>query len=305
MRLLASYLMRGRYQAALAVAACAALSLLLPPLAYLSGAGVGLVTLRHGAREGLLVTLIAAFALGLIAFISLGNPSPGLAFVLVVWLPVGLLAWVLRATHSLACMLMAAGLLGVALVVGMHLFIADPATWWHETLEITVRPALEQSGLMTDAKQMQRWLDEAGRIMTGLMAATMVLSLVFSLFIARWWQALLYNAGGFGREFRALRFNRGMALPALIALAFTLLGEGNSAQIAGELLTVALVLYTLQGLALAHWWVAKVGAHLAWLVALYGLILALPQASMLLALAGLASTWWNFPLGVADNKKQD
>ena len=44
--------MRGRFQAITVSAVCAALCLLLPPLSYISGAVIGLVTLRNGLLEG-------------------------------------------------------------------------------------------------------------------------------------------------------------------------------------------------------------------------------------------------------------
>src|SRR3990172_5831256 len=101
MRALAAYIMRSRYHAMAVVALCTALALFLPPLSYLSGAGVGLVALRHGPRQGLLVTLGAGLALGVLGAVLLGNPAPGVVFALIIGLPLCLLAWLLRSTRFL------------------------------------------------------------------------------------------------------------------------------------------------------------------------------------------------------------
>ncbi|MEW6353847.1 MAG: hypothetical protein AB1469_06080 [Pseudomonadota bacterium] len=288
MRALAAFIMRGRSQAVLVVAISAALSLFLPPLSYISGAGAALITLRHGAREGLFVTFAAALILGLVGAVTLGNPSPGLAFLAAVGLPLWLLGWVLRATVSLPLTLSVAALLGVMLILGLHVLVPDLTVWWRGLLDIVLKPALEQSGV-TDAAQ---WLDELARAMTALLASAMLLSWMLSLFIARWWQALLYNPGGFRREFHGLHLNRALAVPTLILLALALFVKGEIGVLAAEILAVMLVLYMMQGLALAHRTVAKRGAHVGWLVALYGLLtLALPQVGAVLAAMGFADTW--------------
>lgn len=293
MRSLASFIMRGPLQAGLAAAALAVLAFLLPPISYLSAAGVGLVTLRRGAQQGLMVLGIATAALGVGTYIFTGNSVLALAFTLTVWLPLWVLAGVLRATQSLEWTLILAALMGVLLIVVMHLSIADTETWWRELLE-RVRPLLEQSGMIGSPQDLNRLLGDAARIMTGLLAAALVLSLSVSLFIARWWQALLYNAGGFRREFHELYLSRGLAIPVLAALALAVASTGEPGLIGQEILTVALVLYLIQGLALAHRIAAKRGAHSAWLVALYGMLAVLPQISLLLAAVGFASTWMRF-----------
>ena len=308
MRALAAYLMRGRIQAIFVTATCAVLALLLPPLSYLSGAGVALVTLRLGSREGVLVMLGAGLALGLLAFAALGNPSPGIAYVLVIGLPLGLLGWILRSTQSLALTLSAAAGMGMLTVVGVHIFTSDTASWWLEILNAVVRPALEQAGARNDAQQITELLIELSQVLTGLLAAAMMLSLVISLLIGRWWQGMLYNPGGFRQEFHGLHISRVLTLPLLGVLAVSVLDKGLAGQIAAELLVVLLVLYMIQGLALAHRMAARFHAHVAWLIALYALLfVALPKVAIVLAAAGFAATWLNFqvPLKALDDKKQD
>lgn len=293
MRPLASFIMRGPPQAGLTAAALAVLAFLLPPISYLSAAAVGLVTLRLGAQQGLMVLAIATAALGLGTYFLAGHSVLALAFALAVWLPLWILAVTLRATQSLEWTLILAALFGVLFILGMHVSIPDTEAWWRELLE-KMRPLLEQSGLMGNPQELGRLLEDAAGVMTGLLAAALVLSLALSLFIARWWQALLYNVGGFRREFHELRLNRGLAIPVFAVFAVAVMGAGEAGQIGQEILTVALVLYLIQGLALAHRIAAERGVHIAWLAGMYGMLFALPQISLLLAAAGFAVTWMKF-----------
>jgi hypothetical protein len=121
-----------------------------------------------------------------------------------------------------------------------------------------------------------------------------VFSAVLGLLLARWWQSMLFNPGGFRAEFHALQLGKPLALGALVlALVSLLLADGIGA-LARDLVMVVLLLYMLQGLAIAHALVAARGASVWWLVAIYGLLaIALPQVIMVLAVAGLMDTWMN------------
>ena len=115
MRFLASFAMRGRAQAVVATVVLAVVSLPVPPLSVLSSAVIALVTLRRGQVEGLVVGGLAGLVSGLLAYLAAADPLPALAFVLLLWLPVLVVALVLRITRSLPSMMYAA--LAVGLVV--------------------------------------------------------------------------------------------------------------------------------------------------------------------------------------------
>lgn len=292
MKALAAYIMRGRMQAGGVVAACAALSLLLPPvtgpLAWVSAAGVGLVTLRAGAQQGVIILLGAGAVLALLGMLLSGSPLLGVAFALVLWLPVWALALTLSRTDSLAWVLGGVAVLGVLFVSAVHLWAGSPTEVWREALELSLRPALEQLGSLSDPAHMERMLNEMARVMTALLAISLMLSVSVGVLLARWWQGLLYNAGGFRREFHALRFARAFALPTVLLVLAALVTQGEGRQWLLEVVAVLALVYMFQGLALAHRTVAERNAHTAWLAALYGLlVLMLPQMMLLLALVGL------------------
>jgi hypothetical protein len=296
MRALAAFIMQGRLRAVLVAALSAVPGLILVPLQYLSGASVALVTLRAGPKDGLLVTVLAGLLVGLGGTLLLGNAvlGVGLASGLVggLWLPLWLMAWVLRRTISLPAALAAAGLLGAAFVIAVFLSVDDMEAFWGRVLDALRTLAGEQGNGALGGLKLN--LEDAARIATGAVAANMVLGLVLSLMLARWWQSLLYNPGGFRKEFHALRLGQGTALAVMGIFALTLVPGDNVSILASNLSFVAVVIYMVNGLALAHWAVASSGASAGWLAALYGLmVFALPYVAVLLAVVGLADSWAN------------
>ena len=149
-------------------------------------------------------------------------------------------------------------------------------------------PALAQHGM--DAAD---YVPDMARWMTALSVAALVFGVLLSLLLARAWQAGLYNPGGFGAEFRALRLGKRFALAALLIAALAAVPQiGAAAAVAADTLFTLLLVYLLQGLALAHALVRRLQAQRGWLIGLYVLLLvAAPQVMPLLALLGWVDAW--------------
>ena len=215
MRAFASYIMRGRFQAITVSAVCAALCLLFPPLSYISGAVIGLVTLRNGPLEGVFVIGGSVLLAGAFTAVMIRSPYPILVFAIVTWIPIWILAMVLRTRQSQGLALTVGVLVGALGVFALNVALDSPAAWWRELLDQAVLQTVKQSQLDVDAQTLDRLasaLDDVAPLMTGLVAAGTVFGLFFTLLLARWWHALLDNPGGFGREFRALRIDRRVGL---------------------------------------------------------------------------------------------
>ena len=227
---------------------------------------------------------------------ALGSPWLALGILLVFWAPIWTLAVVLRASRSLALTVQLAGLLGLILVLALHVSVGDPAAYWSQLLD-PLRQTLLADGLM-QADASQSLFDEVARRMTGLFTAALVLQLLASLFIARWWQAALYHPGGFGEEFRALRLAPGLGAATLIlAIWSSVAGAGS---LATDLLPVLGMLLILQGLAVVHWLVQAQTLRRGWLVALYVLlVLFMPQMGLFIAGVGLVDIWADIRARVA------
>ncbi len=290
MNFLATYIMRNRTSAVLVAVATAVLSMLLPPLSYLSGAVAGLVTLRHGSREGLTVLAIAAL---LIAIPALFSGSSGLVVIFgaVVWMPAWALAVVLRQTVSLPTTFLVAASFGVVCIAVVHGMFVDPAEWWRGKLEL-LRPMLIEAGWKP--ADVEANVNTLAGAMTAMLAAAVMITPLISLFIARWWQALLYNPGGWRQEFQQVRLPAKLVWVAVAVVTVAWFTGGSVQTFTADLLIVVLLLYLLQGLSVIHNLVNCRGLNVAWLVGLYALLLILPQAVMLVAGLGFTDTWLNY-----------
>ena len=287
MRFLAEYVMRGRLQTILVAALTALFS---PLLAFFSGAAVGLVTLRVGPRQGLGVIAGAMLALSVLSGLIFGKPLLGIGFALVLWLPVWVLATNLRRSVDLAQSVKLSGLFGVMLVVGIYLATDNPAIWWKEALLKALAPTLEGAA-KERIDEMSAAVAQTAQVMTGFIGGLMGLTVLGCLFIARWWQAILYNPGGFRSEFHQLRLGRRFSLMTMVVGVLLLI---SSSAVATDLLVVMVMLFMIQGLSISHSLVANAGANRAWLVILYVLTALRPEAALTLAVAGFADNWLDF-----------
>jgi hypothetical protein len=291
MTALASLVMQRRLYAVLVAGAFAMLALLFPPLSVLSAAVVALVTLREGAWPGLTVAGLASLICGALALLLYANPVPLLGFVVVLWLPVWGLGLVLRSSRSLDVTVQGAMLVG--LLIALTYASQVTAEHWQEILE-PITQALRQSGVV-DEQQAGVFVAALALWMPGLLAAGFFVQLVLALFIGRWWQAKLYNPGGFRTEFHGLRLHRAVAVLALPLLAMALLETEGGWQAIRYLGPLLLVAYFFQGLAVAHSVVAKTGMHRSWLYGLYVLLLlAMGYTVMALAALGYTDAWLDF-----------
>ena len=263
MRAIAEFIMRGRMQATLVVAGCAAL-----PLLYWLGAAAGcLVLLRRGLKDAL-----GVLALGLLPALIwwLYSDDPRALLVL---LGSASLALVLRASESWNRVLLVSIAMGVVFSVVLGMAFGPQIEMLAQAL-IKVMPSL-----LGDVYQ-QMSVDEQARfaslitpILTGLIAALLQIVSVLSLIVGRYWQALLYNPGGFGREFRAIRIPLGLAM---LLLACMLLGPNIGPQLA-MLTPLCSVPLVFAGLALIHGLVAQKRLARFWLVGLYVTLLLFMQ----------------------------
>ena len=288
---LARFILKGHSQAALVAASMAMLGLLMPPVAWLSGAAVALVTLVNGHRSGLLVTAIAGIATAVLAWMILSMPLLAVYYVLLVWLPVVMVAVVLRQTVSLVFSLQLIAGISLLGVVIVYSFFPDFGELWRPALNQMAEQLLEQSPDTLDSGQLQRVIDQIVGLLPGFFASSFMIGVMLSLYLARWWQAVLYNPGGFGKEFRAIDLGKAAALIAVaIAVAASLAGM----DMFNAMLVVVFALYLNQGVAVLHAIFAGRQLSAVWLFLVYLFMLFVPHTVVLLALAGLADTWIDF-----------
>ncbi len=284
MRALAEFVMRGRMQA-IAVASLAAASSL---FAWVGAAVVALVVLRRGPSQGVAVlgwSLLAA----LIVALWRGDLGPATSLV-----GAAVAALVLRATVSWPLALASCSALGLVVAVGFQTI----GSGYVETLlqalaqlfaEMRSQLPEEQRGLLRDPVAAQ---------VSGMLGLSTTVATVVSLLLARWWQSLLYNPGGFREEFHRLR------LPPLLVLA--LIGAGVLATLGGPIWYFWALLFAVPlvvaGFALTHGAVALKGWRRMPLVIMYVTWLFSGWVKALLLLLAVVDSWWDFRGRIARSK---
>ncbi len=283
MRTLAEFIMRGRAQACLV----ALLGVLVP---LIGPAAVGLVTLRKGSFEGALVTLWAS--LPFVVSYFAGQSSPFIAVMSILALANTLIvANVLRGTASWSLALVSDVCVAVGfVVVAGVVFQTDLGVMMSDLTElfVSVSEQLEKDYVMPDTSGVLAWV-----------AWMTAFSALLGVVVARWWQALLFNPGGFQQEFQGIRLESkvGLGCSLLVILGFTLLSEF---QFWLQLASIPLIVC---GLSLLHYTakVKKAGGY--WLVLMYlGLFLGPVMSGLLVALGAIDSVLNLRARLVADNQ---
>ena len=280
------FVTRSRYHAI----GLSALSLLIPPFSFVGGAVVGLVTLRHGAAEGVAVLAGSTAVFAVAMWVLAGSIAPAVIFVMVTGLPALALCALLRATMSQGFVLVAATLAAGTAIVVLNLAVPDPAQWWLDMFEAFLA---DRAGGV-DPRAFEQLADLLRAVVTGLPTAVMVTSICV-VFLARWAHAVLDNPGGFGREFRDLRVGRRFAAGAGLVAVLALFAAPRGAGVGHDLLMLIVAACTIQGIALVHGLVALRGSARGWIVAMYAsLLLVTPAAVLALSLAGFSDAWFDY-----------
>ena len=273
-------------------AALALLSLAFPPASIVSSASVALVTLRRGGKEGLYVLVCACLAAAVLSlFLSIGYQF-ALLYGLVLWTPVWLISIVLREGRNLGVAIEIAVLLGVLAVLGFYVYQSQPAQVWGGVLTVMMQPMLEANPDVP-VEQIKQSAQAFAHFMTGAIAAGSVYGLLFGLFLARWWQAALYNPGGFRAEFLAMKGHGKLAMATILLVALAALSSGVLAEISWNMVLVLFVLYTFIGTAVLHASFAVMKGSRFMVPFLYLTLVLIPHVMVIIAVIGLTDNWLN------------
>ena len=278
--------MRGRIQAMIVATSLALLSLMMPPVSVLSSATVALVTLRLGAKEGLTILGCSSLATAILGFLVIGSFQFALMYVMVLWLPVWLIAIVLRESRSLFLTIEIAVWVGVIGVIGFYLYDADPATLWKSILT-------QMIPVEAPVVDLQQKMDMLVHYMTGIIAVGSVCGLLFGLFLGRWWQANLYNPGGFKQEFLFLQCKGRLSVGAFALVGIAVATSGVISEIVWNTTILLFVLFAVTGTAVLHTVFSKMKLERFIVPMLYITLFLIPHAILLVALVGLSDPWLN------------
>ncbi len=289
MLFLAKFILKGQSQAALVAASMAILGLMVPPAAWISSAVIVLMTLVHGPKSGLITTAFSSLGVAIFSILIFATPQVAVIFVLLAWLPVWLIAMILRQTVSMAYSLQVLTAISLLAIVLIYILFPNFGELWREPIDQMITELVRQSDefSLAELKQTEDWLIE---FLPGLFVSSIMFGSMISLFLGRWWQAVFYNPGGFAKEFQSLNLGR---ISALVAITIILIAMLAKSVFAIALATVVLVLYGMQALSILHATIKIRQLNSTWLLVIYLIMLFIPQVLLLLILASFADPWLN------------
>ncbi|MFP6805973.1 MAG: hypothetical protein VB957_02080 [Pseudomonadales bacterium] len=275
MRAVLEFAMRGRRN----VIGMAFVCTLLPLLNWFATALIGLVMLRKGPQEALIVLLWASIPLAL-GIYYVGDPSPAIAMIGTV-----LLAYVLRVSSSWEVTLA----VGVVISAIGSLIFEFTAT---ELLTTIVEWYMEYTAMM--AAQLQQTsemtFESAKASIMGFFAMGQAYAMLAFLVLARWWQSQLYNPGGLRKEFHQIRLSRetSTVVVVLLLVCFSFSGQ------LGRWIPLLTVPLFMAALSIVHWMMGVRKMSGQWVFGFYVLLLVLFQVIYpLLATLAILDSWFN------------
>jgi len=257
MRSLAHFVMQGRTQAIM-VSAFATGSVF---FSWIGAAVIALVTLSKGPRQGLALLGWAAIPGSILVYF--GEISP-LATIIGTFI----VSMVLWSSRSWSLSLIGATVSG--LITGVLLLtIGEAYLQMLLTMLSDMFAQMQQQAVEQGNEDVVLNVPSAVQI-AGLIALSNTMTVIVSLIIGRWWQAIVFNPGGFQREFHALRLS-----PVLVVILLSLGVVTSTLGIDYRFWAVIFALpFVVAGFSLMHAFVARrqlgtttlVFAYIAWLL---------------------------------------
>lgn len=287
MRPIASWLVARPRNAVLGLAA----SLLLPFAQVISGTLMALLVLQQGPALSAVQGLAAAVILAVISLLVSAPVTQVLVNAVIIWVPVILLAALMRRTRSMTLALQVAALVALVVTLAFYLVLGDPAAWWSEVLADVV-VAFREMGLERHAEALSAQREVVAGQMTTLVVLTgwtlyvMVVLLGYAV-----WRTLPDKGSAHGR-FCDLNLGRVLALTMAVSSVLAMLTGSAWLQ---NLAFVAFMMFWLQGLAIIHWLHAERAMPVLVVILAYALLPFL-NALLLMALAvvGYIDAWFEF-----------
>jgi hypothetical protein len=285
---IARYALKGPMHAATVAGILAVLSLFIPLLSILSGAIVSLIILTQGLVSGTRVILVSIVGITAVSFLLTQSLIMGLSIGLVQWLPVIILAELLRRTRSISFTLVVG--MGLAMLAVILQFMLWPGVedTLMEILRLMFQDMQQQQGV--DMQQIEAGLQNVVHSMTMLMIAVMYFIFAISLLIGRWYQSRLSDSRGFREEFYAIRLGKSISIMALVIAVIGMILQQD--WLIALLMVVALT-FLFQGLAVVHSW-SKHYDKSGLLGLLYMAMIIFPQIAGVTAMLGVVDNWMDF-----------
>jgi hypothetical protein len=284
------FLLQSRFRAA----ALAAILMFFPIVRWVGWAILSLVTLRKGTAEGgvvLMGIVLSMIIMGVVVFNVQELPA-GASVTVVLFSVVGIVltsVWVwilsnvLRQYATWSSVLRVALWTGLGLITIAHIAYADVTAWWMPLIKDNL---VHMQASMPEVKFSPAILERIAAVMTGGYVAFTLLAVLFSVLIARWQQARLYNPGGLRQELVAIRLGKLEVALAIVMALWIVMGDKV---LVIDLLPVISLIFVLAGLSVAHWlmallkkpWIAVVVFYVVWVLLFRYMMLVLISLALL------------------------
>ena len=294
MRALARFAMRGHWHAVVLTVLGLICSTVISIFGVISGSIVALVAMRIGWLSGLKLALTSVIFFCLFQFFMTGyTPLTALYIsVIVLGLPVLLgVALDSSSNQALPLLIVASGLILFSLA--FRILTGDADQFWFQQINPILNALQEANGPILSEQAVVQISSQMHHIFLVLI----FLFYTAIIFLARWWQAELYNPGGFGFEFRVLRMPKSALYGVAIAGVMVALNTVSSFDVAfvTDCFIVLVLLFSFQGLAVVHAKIYTNNLPVGWLVGLYLLSVIVPQlVGLVLATTGVADSLADF-----------
>jgi uncharacterized protein YybS (DUF2232 family) len=126
---------------------------------------------------------------------------------------------------------------------------------------------------------------------TGMIAIFIAFNALLQVWLARWWQSIVYNPGGLRRELYEIRMSHLLGVVFLVALVWQMWDKTHWLV---DSMPILYVLFAIAGLSLLHKMFAMRRGGWFWLSLIYVAMLLFPQTIILCAMLGLLDTWVDF-----------
>ncbi len=283
MKFLAEYIMRGKLQATLVASALAILSMAIPPASILSLGSVVLYTLRRGTYEAITVVAYTSLLITTVA-LFVNVPIPFVVYYALIMWSTWVIAIALRESQHFSLALEIAFLMGIVYAVGSHFLIPDPVAMWKQALS----KIIPENAPIEDPKQ---FIGFMATYMTQAVVVGGFINIMLGLLMGRWWQALLYNPGGFRQEFLAFKIQPKLAAINLAIIVVAGLGIMVSPEVSGVIFNLVIVLYAFVGIAVLHTLISRTKLGQFAVPMFYITLFFIPRILLPVALLGFSDTW--------------
>lgn len=183
-------------------------------------------------------------------------------------------------------MVVAAGFVGLIYIIATHLMIYDVPAWWQDWLNTWLMQTLPAD----QADKYHEILENISPLLNAMMACGLALSVILTTLLSRWWQSLLFNPGGFRKEFYQLQIPWMVIAIIILCLVLVSLGMGDIGSALLDILALMIFLYLFQGISMLHRVVAERKLPVYWIYLLYLLLFLIPQTLLFLSCIGIVDS---------------